>query len=273
MWLSHRFDLHKPGKNTRLSERMRNNRNLFVGIGIGFLVALVIGAISFVAWASRPMAATAEAISRLQSDEFVRFWIHERGWLVFEPTHAPTGSGLVWYPEARVDVQAYGALAKTVAASGHLVVIVPMPLNMAFLDPDAARSVVRAFPNVGAWAVGGHGIGASMAAELVRDSATFTGLLLCGAYPGPLVDLTKRSGLLVYDIYGTNDLLALPQKVVLAKKQFPTTAHFVEIVGGNHAGFGYYGKQAGDGDAQITADQQQQTVAQYVEEFLDILGT
>ena len=40
-----------------------------------------------------------------------------------------------------------------------------------------------------------------------------------------------------------------------------------QVVGGNHAGFGSYGPQAGDGDATITADAQHAEVVAFVDEF------
>jgi len=47
------------------------------------------------------------------------------------------------------------------------------------------------------------------------------------------------------------------------------TVNFTEIVlqGGNHAGFGYYGLQKGDGKADITTEQQQMETAKAIAEF------
>jgi hypothetical protein len=43
---------------------------------------------------------------------------------------------------------------------------------------------------------------------------------------------------------------------------------YYEIKGGNHAGFGDYGVQAGDGKAAISADRQQNKAAVKIAEFI-----
>jgi len=57
-----------------------------------------------------------------------------------------------------VDARAYAPSARGIAQEGYLVVIVPMPLDLAFFAPDGALEVMTAFPNVQHWAVGGHSL-------------------------------------------------------------------------------------------------------------------
>ena len=47
-------------------------------------------------------------------------------------------------------------------------------------------------------------------------------------------------------------------------------ADLVEIIlpGGNHAGFGHYGPQKGDGNATMTPEQQQQKTAEAIAELV-----
>ena len=52
-------------------------------------------------------------------------------WLVFEPASNEAETGLVFYPGGRVSPAAYAPAAHSLAASGNLVVIVSMPLNLA----------------------------------------------------------------------------------------------------------------------------------------------
>jgi len=241
-------------------------------LGAVLLSLLVITSLVFVVWACNPYPASASALDALHSDETVKFSVSSWGWLVFEPVGKPEASGLVWYPAARVDARSYAPLARQIARSGHTVVIVPMPLNFPFFDPDAGRQVVRYFPNVGSWAIGGHSLGGTMAAELVKDSATFSGLLFCAAYPGPTIDMTGRTGLLVYSIFGSNDTFATLDKVLASKKQLPPTAHFVAIPGANYAGFGSFGVLPGDGPTTLSPEQQQTIVAGSIEEMLDLIG-
>ena len=44
----------------------------------------------------------------------------------------------------------------------------------------------------------------------------------------------------------------------------PDNTTFAEIKGGNHAGFGSYGAQKGDGKATISNSQQQQELSKYI---------
>ena len=58
-------------------------------------------------------------------------------------------------------------------------------------------------------------------------------------------------------IHGTNDGLVSSQQIDDSLKQLPPETIRVEINGGNHAQFGWYGPQSGDNAATISRDQQQ----------------
>ena len=63
-------------------------------------------------------------------------------------------------------------------------------------------------------------------------------------------------------IFGTRDGLATGDKISAWVPLLPPDTRFVAIEGGNHAQFGWYGKQSGDNEATITREAQQaQTVA------------
>ena len=97
---------------------------------------------------------------------------------------------------------------------------------------------------------------------------SFTVLVLCAirllmiyvfdAYKQRVRDLQKRSRVLVY---GTNDKVLNRAAYDDAEKNRPSDATEVILDGGNHAFFGNYGAQSGDGEAAITREEQQkQTV-------------
>jgi hypothetical protein len=52
------------------------------------------------------------------------------------------------------------------------------------------------------------------------------------------------------------------------EKHIDYTENIVKIQGGNHAQFGNYGKQRGDPDAQISAEEQQRIAAQAIFAFI-----
>ena len=127
-----------------------------------------------------------------------------QGWLVFNPG-TPNGSGLVFYPGGLVDAAAYAPLAQALADRGTLVVIPPMPLELAVL----------------------------LYGSYIQESAGVNALPIAGL-----------------SVYGSNDTLAKPP---ITREQrlagAPKGTRLVEVPGGNHAMFGDYGPQAGDGTA------------------------
>lgn len=68
------------------------------------------------------------------------FSVNQRSWWVFTPTEIK--GGLVYYPGGSVDARAYFPLAFEIAARGHLVVIVEMPLRSASYGYQDANTVI-----------------------------------------------------------------------------------------------------------------------------------
>ena len=61
-----------------------------------------------------------------------------------------------------------GRSRRTSPATGYLVVITPMPFNLAVLGIGEADGVIAAHPEVTTWAMAGHSLGGSMAAQYVE---------------------------------------------------------------------------------------------------------
>ena len=159
------------------------------------------------------------------------------------------------------------------AARGTLVVIVPMPLNLAVLAPGRAAEVIEAYPEVGVWAVGGHSLGGAMAANFARRNAgVVDGLVLWAAYPASSDDLSAREDLAVLSIYATLDGLMTDVERIASEGRLPASTCWVEIVGGNHAQFGAYGVQRGDNPATLSASAQQVRIMEATAAFLRGLG-
>ena len=231
-------------------------------------VVLVLALGGFVVWASAAAGPMPEALPALQSDAQVQ--VDTEPWLIFRPASGQPAVGLVLYPGARVDPRSYAPAAHELAAEGYLVVIVPMPLNLAVLAPDRAAEVIAAFPEVGRWAVGGHSLGGAMAARFAyQNPDAAQGLALWAAYPAGNNSLADRP-LTVASVSATEDGLATPDKIEASRPLLPSATRWVPIEGGNHAQFGYYGPQPGDGVATISREAQQQRV---VAATLDLLAS
>lgn len=188
------------------------------------------------------------------------------GWVVFEPNDEPI-AGFVFYPGGLVDPAAYAPLIERLSQGGLLTVIIPMPLDLAFFDIHRADDVMAAYPEVERWVIGGHSLGGAMACEyVVRNPGTVDGLVLLGSYPAESTDLSTLD-LLAMSIYGSEDGVS---GNVFEDSLFrlPADTELIEIPGGNHAQFGNYGPQKGDGIASISRNEQQRLTAEAILAFL-----
>jgi hypothetical protein len=223
----------------------------------------------FVLWAEHTPAPMPEALAALESDPAVV--VTADRWLVFRPAHQETETGLVLYPGGRVDPRSYAPAAHEIAARGYVVVVVPMPLNLAVFGPDAAAGVFDSFPEISRWAVGGHSLGGAMAARFADSQPSLVqGLVLWASYPDAANDLSE-SRLAVTSVYGTLDGLATVDEIYASRPLLPPTTTWVAVEGGNHAQFGWYGPQSGDNPATITREKQQQQVVEATVQLLDSL--
>ena len=224
-------------------------------------VALICLALAgFLIWAETPLGPMPEAVAALRSDGKV---VVERDeYVVFRPAEGRPRVGLIFYPGARIDPVSYAPPMRALAEQGYLAVIVPMPLNLAVFGSNRAADVIARNPQVRRWVVGGHSLGGAMAARFVASQPNAVlGLALWAAYPSAGDDLSK-SALAVAGVSATNDGLTTTADVDRSKALLPKDTAFVTIDGGNHAQFGWYGPQRGDGTATISReDQQAQTVA------------
>jgi pimeloyl-ACP methyl ester carboxylesterase len=231
------------------------------------LAIVILALLGFVIWGSTAAPPMSEALAALEPDGQVQ--VATEPWLVFQPTGTPPQTGLILYPGGRVDPRAYAPTARALAQAGYLVVIVPMPLNFAVLAPGRAAEVQAAFPQIEQWAIGGHSLGGAMAANFAsRQPGAVQGLVLWASYPASGDDLSNQP-LAVTSIYGTRDGLATLGEIAASEPLLPPDTRWVEIEGGNHAQFGWYGSQGGDNQATISRETQQD---QIVVATLDLLS-
>ena len=181
------------------------------------------------------------------------------GTIITRPEGRDPVAGFIFYPGGKVEHTAYTPLMEALASEGILCVLVEMPFRLAVLDVNAAEGIPAAFPEVKHWYLGGHSLGGSMAASyLASHTEDFDGLILLGSYS--TADLSQ-SGLSVLSIYGSEDGVMNREKYAAYAPNLPEGFTETVIEGGNHAYFGAYGEQEGDGTATVTsAEQLEQTV-------------
>ena len=110
-------------------------------------------------------------------------------------------------------------------------------------------------------------MGGAMAASYAADHLDMLrGVVLLSAYP---TDSLKEEEFSVLSIYGSEDKVLNMEKVKEGREYMPSDYIEICIDGGNHAQFGNYGIQGGDGKALIPAEEQQE---QTVEAILVFFG-
>ena len=194
----------------------------------------------------------------------------DQNWIIFTPTEVEPEALFVYYPGARVPTNAYAPLLHEIAAQGIQIVTPYMPLNFAIFGQKEASDVFEAYPDFEINIVGGHSLGGAMAQFYVFDNQdTVDSLILLGSY-GTEGSSLAESDIAVFSIYGSQESGALEMEA--SDVLYPQDAQFYVIEGGNHAQFGDYGLQSGDGIAEISRAEQQAIAAQQISEFILSLG-
>jgi hypothetical protein len=229
------------------------------------LLIILIPVTYIIYWVLTPYQAQDLAIASLKSTEDVI--VSDEEYILFQPREVSQSVGIIIYPGARVEPEAYAVLANELAKQGFLTSIVPMPLNLAVLDPIRGQKVIDDNSKIKTWIVVGHSLGGSMAARFANESDQVTGLVFLAAYPENRLDLSN-SNLEVGTTVGSNDGLVSEDEIEESLKQLPQNTLLQIIEGGNHAQFGDYGPQSGDNPATITYTQQREQTIKIILEII-----
>ena len=223
-------------------------------IALALLAALAVVVVAFLVYASTYSRATSRAQAALAGSDTVRVTATQNGYLFDGPG---TQDALVFYPGGKVQCEAYAAQLEAIAERGTDVFLVRMPLNFAFLNMNAADAIINSNDyHYDHWYVGGHSLGGAMAAVYAADhTGELDGLVVLAAYP------TKS----LLSVYGSED--GQVDKLRSHADLRPDDYTELVIEGGNHAQFGDYGAQDGDGTATISTEEQQELAADAVAAF------
>ena len=228
---------------------MRKRRKIFILIIILiFLVAAL--AVLTVLYANNYYRAV-NVESYLTNSDGVKVSRIKEGYFFDGPSE---DSALIFYPGAKVEETSYAPLMHKLALQGVDCFIIKMPMKMAFLGMNKADLILAEY-DYDNYYLAGHSLGGAMAANYAaKHTSDYSALFLLAAYPSK--DLTAAQFPVVF-IYGENDKVLNREKLKAGFTLVPIGYHTVMIEGGNHAGFGSYGKQDGDGEATISAEEQQ----------------
>lgn len=214
----------------------------------GLAVLIVLALVAFGVWANMVMPGDREAALKVWNDTSVSVTSTDHS-IVMTPSTGESTDGLVFIPGAKVDPYAYMYKLSKMVEQGRTVVITKPTLNLAFFDSRPLDTFEADAPWVENWAVGGHSLGGVKACMLAEDS-NVTELVLLGSY---CANDLSRTDLTVISYAGANDGLSTPDMIADSAANLPPTTAFIEIAGANHASFGDYGVQPGDGEATISS--------------------
>lgn len=191
----------------------------------------------------------------------------QENWIDFMPDK-PEGISVIFYPGGLVKPQSYAPLAHELAKAGHHTVIAKMPVNLAVLKQNLADDIRNAFPDE-SFVMGGHSLGGSMAARYAASHPdALQGIFFLASYPDQKGSV-RSLGIQALSILGTNDEVVNATKYQNGRAYLPEDTVYYTIEGGNHSQFGDYGHQSGDGEPEITGEEQLSQTVKAVTEWLE----
>lgn len=237
-------------------------------VAVGVAVVIVLAVLAFLVYSNMVMMGDRAAAIAAWRNPAVTITSTDHS-IVLEPTGEASGSGLVFIPGAKVDPYAYMyKLSGIVESSGVTVVITKPILNLAFFDQRPLSLFEGDAPDVSRWFVGGHSLGGVRACQLAESGGgndAVAGLVLFGSY---CANDLSGSGLDVLSIGGSDDGLSTAAKISAASAMLPAQTNFAQVDGLNHAGFGDYGVQPGDGVATLSSEQERSAITDLLQSVL-----
>ena len=207
--------------------------------------------------------ADGEAAAALESGDGVNVSHEGRVWAFDGPG---TRAALAFYPGAKVEAEAYAPLLRELAENGVDCFLAEMPFRMAIFGSGAAGDIIAAH-DYEDWYVGGHSMGGMTAAGYAAGHPDeVAGVIMLAAYSTEKLD----DGLELFSVYGTEDGCLERAVYEENRSNWPQNSHVAESVipGANHAQFGSYGAQSGDGEPGITAEEQRHMTADQIARFI-----
>lgn len=242
----------------RLQNKMPFSLHIIISLLAGVMLCLVAGFF----YLNIHYSAEEEALAVLSDPDGATVTKIDGGYRVDGPGERVA---MIFYPGAKVDTEAYLPLMKRIADNGVDCFLADMPLRLALLNKNAADQFISHY-SYDCWLLGDHSMGGMVAAGYAAQHPDkVDGVVLLAAYPNE--KMNDAAGLL--SIYGTEDGVLNRKAYEKSKPLFPPL--FTEIVmnGGNHSQFGSYHLQSDDGEASITASEQQAQTAFAIRKFAD----
>ena len=239
---------------------MLNKRNLIIII-ILIIGLLLSGGYYYLNQSYQPLEGNDVYINKERVTEYERYY-HFKA--------EGNNIGLIFYPGGKVAETSYAPLADLLSKNGFNTFIVKMPFNLAIFDKDRADIILNEYgQSINSWYIMGHSLGGAMAASYLAEDniQKYKGLIFLASYPPDNVDFSNTN-LKALSINATNDQVIDRNKLEATRNNLPSGTEFNIRKGGNHAGFGNYGPQEGDGESEISKEEQWNQTVDYIINFI-----
>ncbi len=227
-------------------------------IFLGFVIVAVLGLTAITAFYLNSYKALDEQFSEIATLGMDGITFHLDNDEISYKVENPK-KNIVFVPGGLVEPDAYSFLALSLAKEGYDVTISKALFNLAIFTPNrSSRFLSDELDNV----VIGHSLGGVTASMMAEGNELVDAVIFLGSYP--VADLKDKD---VYLILAEHDL-GLDLDKVEDSFQYTTFETVFMIDGGNHAQFGWYGPQRGDGEAEMTTLEQHQIVIEKIIEYI-----
>ncbi len=244
------------GRHFNLNNFFKTYKKTKISILI-FACILLILATAFLICTAFPYKADSTALTLLTNDNIEVF--ADENIIAVYPEN-DTDTALMFYPGGNVEYEAYlPLLVKLQEELGIMCVMAEMPFNMAIFDTNRGDDIIQKFPEIENWYICGHSLGGITASMYAADNKQFiNALIVLGSYLYD--DYPVEKTLTIYGSFNSN-----------LEDSIDYTENIFIIEGGNHAQFGNYGKQQGDPEATISAQEQQDEAVSIIKTFVSEL--
>ncbi len=224
---------------------------------LSLILVMVIGLFIYSRDSYGPLTEMYDAIDALTLDDLeIINDVDQISYFVDQPK-----KNIVIIPGGKVKPESYTYLAVMLALEGYDVTIVKTVFNLAILTPNyGSRFLKEGMNNV----VIGHSLGGTVASIFSSGNNDVSDIVFLASYP--IADVSDKHVLV---ITGEYDLVLDQNSLDESESLMPVDRIIYEITGGNHAQFGWYGEQKGDGASTITTQEQQDLIINRIIEFID----
>ena len=243
----------------------KHKLRLWVKIAIPVAVILIVNVSGFLTFFTIHYHATSEVKPYLEDDDEVK--VKNTSNYYFFDNITNSNKALIFYGGAKVEEKSYAPLMSKIAHHGIDVFIAKMPFKFPLFKPLKADTIYKEFNTYQEVYMMGHSLGGVCASIVLnKTSYDYKGVIFLASYPDKPLDNKYKA----LSIYGTEDHVMNKKAYDKNVSHFPNgyVEHVIE--GGNHANYGYYGKQHGDGKATISREEQINLTVAYVSLFIGL---